>query len=95
MAQVTLTTRARRDLREIIHYIALDKPATAKVFGKKIIRSIRRLRQFPLGGRAVPKKNDPNIREIIYRNYRIIYWIREHGIEVLTIHHSSRILYLS
>ena len=34
---------------------------------------MRRLREFPESGRAVPEWGDPMLREVIWRHYRVVY----------------------
>ena len=43
-------------------------------------------------GRVVPEIGDEAMREVIYRNYRIVYVVDrdDEEVEVLTIFHSSR-----
>ena len=66
-------------------------PSYAPVFVKKVIEITQRLELFPRSGRIVPEIGDEAIRELIYRNYRIVYVVDEAGeeVEVLTIFHSS------
>lgn len=45
-------------------------------------------------GRIVPELENINIREIIYRNFRIIYRILDDSIEIARIIHGSRKLIL-
>ena len=71
--QVTLSPSARRDLRAIVRYISLDSADRAIAFGQLLIRSTKRLADFPEMGRTVPEFSDPAIREIIVRSYRVIY----------------------
>jgi len=52
------------------------------------------LEQFSNLGRRVPEYKDPNLREIIYKNYRIIYAIKEEQLEVISVMHGSRKLKL-
>jgi mRNA-degrading endonuclease RelE of RelBE toxin-antitoxin system len=43
--------------------------------------------------RIVPEKNEPNLRELIIGNFRIIYQIKsETEIIILIVHYSSRSL---
>jgi len=42
----------------------------------------------------VPELDDPNLRELILRNYRLIYRIFEEKIQIIRILHGSRILNL-
>jgi plasmid stabilization system protein ParE len=47
----------------------------------------------PLSGRVVPELNNENLRELIFRNYRIIYEIiPDKQINILTIHHHARLV---
>jgi plasmid stabilization system protein ParE len=50
------------------------------------------LGQFPEIGRVVPEYNKPEIRELIYRNYRIVYRTKPDFIEIITVFQGSRIL---
>ena len=71
--QVALSPSARRDLRGIVRYISLDSPERAVRFGQFLISSTKRLADFPEMGRVVPEFDDPAIREIVVRSYRVIY----------------------
>ncbi len=42
----------------------------------------------------VPESEKPDIREIIYRNFRIVYRLKKENIEIARIIHASRILKL-
>ncbi|EKO08799.1 toxin-antitoxin system, toxin component, RelE family [Leptospira interrogans str. C10069] len=45
-------------------------------------------------GRVVPEFNIENLRERISGNYRIVYRVNKfHNIEIVTIHHSARLLH--
>ena len=69
--QVALSPSARRDLRDIVRYISLDSPERAVTFGQFLLNSTKRLADFPEMGRVVPEFDDPSIREIVVRSYRI------------------------
>lgn len=78
------------DLRSIRDYIARDSEYYAAEIVGQLIHSAERLLQFPRLGRVVPEVRDENIRELIYRDYRIVYRITGGQIEILTIVHGSR-----
>jgi len=42
-----------------------------------LIESVRHLSAFPRLGRVVPEKNDENIREIVFKPYRIFYRVKD------------------
>src|SRR4051812_46790613 len=57
----------------IVRYISLDSPERTITFGQFLVNSIKRLADFPEMGRVVPEFDDPAIREIVVRSYRIVY----------------------
>jgi addiction module RelE/StbE family toxin len=64
---------ARDDLRGIQDYIAKDSPTRARQFIEKLVSTVDRLIQFPESGRRVPEDTALNVRELIFKDYRIIY----------------------
>ena len=97
MSVVFWTEQARADLAAIHAFIRQDSPHYASVVATRLIAATERLRQFPKSGRAVPEFEDPFIREVVHRPYRIVYRIvyRLVGadeVHVLTVHHSSQSL---
>ena len=77
---------------EIIKYIARDSPAAARNFALKIIEAVDILEVFPMTGRTVPEYRDTNIREILYRNYRIVYQLTHGSVTIVTVFHGSQLL---
>ena len=69
---------ARDDLHDIVVFIARDNPNRAMSFGYELISETDRLQEFPELGRTVPEYRNDNIREIIFRPYRIVYRV-DHG----------------
>ena len=93
MARVRLTEQAQSELDAIIEYYERVGAAEfAEVFEEKVIAQVRRLERFPRMGRVVPEIGDDAIREVLYRNYRIVYVVDrdDEEVEVLTIFHSSQ-----
>jgi len=64
---------AREDLHEVVSFIAQDNRAVAESFGYLLMSKVDLLPQFPEMGRVVPEFADSNLREIVFRSYRIIY----------------------
>ncbi|MEW6102492.1 MAG: type II toxin-antitoxin system RelE/ParE family toxin [bacterium] len=79
-----------KSFEDIIQYIAKDSSYYASNFGRKVLESIENLMEFPKMGRIVPEYNKPNIRELIYQNYRIVYRIGKNIIYILLIIHGSK-----
>ncbi|HUJ09964.1 MAG TPA: type II toxin-antitoxin system RelE/ParE family toxin [Verrucomicrobiae bacterium] len=92
MAEVRWTLQAADDLEAITDFIAQDSPHYASLFAIDVFAAVERLEKFPESGRVVPEKNDPNVREIILGNYRIVYRLRKDMMELLTIHHGAKLL---
>jgi len=90
--RVIWSPRASSHLEEICEYIAKDSSTYASIFAERILHIVKALPAFPESGRIVPEYNNPNLRETIYGNYRIVYrWKRSDGhIEIVAICHSAR-----
>lgn len=84
---------ARKNLQTIRDHYRQFSEATAKQVTKGIIHATRRLEVFPKSGRMVPEISDPDFREVIWNDWRIIYMIPSEGeeiIEILNIIHSAQ-----
>ena len=92
MAEVRWTPQAAGDLEAITDFIAVDSPNYASLFVIDVLTAVERLVVFPRSGRVVPELCDPNIREIILGNYRIVYRISGDLVEILTVWHGARLL---
>ena len=90
--KIIWSEQAREDLREIITFIALDNPATAESFGYLLMTKVDALAQFPRLGRVVPEEDDEDIREIIFRSYRIVYQVieKQQVVAIARIWHGAR-----
>jgi len=88
--RVTWTPQAKADLKSIGDYIARDSKVYASNFVKKLRQAARALRYFPKRGRVVPEYEDPEVRQILLRKYRIIYRVKESSVEIVRIIHGAR-----
>jgi len=89
MSQVKWSPSASRDLDGIHEYISRDSLKYAQLTVRRIIEMVDELPIFPRAGRIVPEIQNRNIRERIYKSYRIVYRINIDAIEVLNIFHTS------
>ena len=94
MVVIRWSIGALDDLESISAYIEQDSSEKAIVLVKGIFEKIEQLKQFPYIGRKFPDREDDQLREIIFKNYRIVYEIKEEIIEILIIAHGSRLLKL-
>jgi len=92
MAEIEIlwSRRAVDDIEELVSYISQDSELYAVNFATKIVNAVETLKVFPEIGRIVPEYNSPGIREIIYRNYRIIYKLIPGSVEIVTVFQGSR-----
>ena len=91
MRRLRWTLRAREDLSNIRAYITEQSPNYAALVVERVVSATDRLAQFPESGRAVPEFAHPDVREVIYRPYRIVYrLVGRDEVHVLTVHHSAR-----
>lgn len=89
---VIFAPSARRDVENIVQYIAEDSPERAAEYGRFLADSVRRLGEFPLMGRTIRDTDLPGYREIIVRAYRVIYRLRAdpERVEIMRFWHSAR-----
>lgn len=82
---------ARIDINNIYDYIAHDVPYYAVMFVDRIMNAVDKLQDNPRIGRKVPECGyQDNIRELIVHGYRIIYFVNDDIIRILTVVHGSR-----
>lgn len=90
--KITWSPLAVEQVRDIVSYIALDKPSAAEKWAEKIFNSVERLIDFPDSGRVVPEINRNEIREVVQGNYRVIYKVEEKEIFILIVKSYRQIL---
>ena len=79
-------------LQEIETYISSDNPIAAIELIDKIILLAESLTENPEKGRIVPELSLSQIRELIYKNYRLVYLLKKNSIEILTVFEGHRLL---
>ena len=79
-------------IQEISDYIGADSPMAAEKWVNTVFDKTDSLVGLPNSGRIVPELRNPEIREVIFGNYRIIYKIGTDVLSVLTIRHTKQIL---
>ena len=88
--EVVWSYEATDDLDVLAEYIAKDSAFYAAAFTQQILDISRSLNEFSDRGRIVPELGNPNIRELLIREYRLIYGIEKSRIVILALVHGAR-----
>lgn len=89
MAEIVWSPQAIADVESIKAYISRDSEHYATLVVDRIIAAVERLDAFPESGRVVPEIGDASIREVLWRNYRIVYRLAGSSVEVVTVFHGA------
>ena len=91
MVKLIYTLPASIDLHNIFIYISSDSIVNAKRFIRVLKDHIKSLKQFPEKGRQISAKTFPTLRQVLYKNYKIIYTYEADKITIHVITHQSRL----
>ena len=69
-------------LADQVEYIAFDKPLAARKFKEDILKLLKEIPTNPFSFRKSIYFDDANIREVIFKGYKIVFRITEDSIEV-------------
>jgi plasmid stabilization system protein ParE len=76
--------------------IAREKPgAAAKWVGELFFAAVGTLGRMPKRRRRVPETDRPELRELLFGSYRVIYRIEPKRVSILTVRHARRLLDLA
>ena len=90
--KVKWSHEALEHLLAIEDYISKDSPARAIKFVDQLIENAEILSDKPRIGRIVPELANPDVRELLCKKYRIVYRLKAHHIEILTVFEGHRLL---
>lgn len=94
--RVTWSREASENLVEIEEFIARDSLERAVRFVDTLIDHTEAiLADNPRSGRIVPEIDNPDMRELIYRGYRIVYRLKGDILDILTVFEGHRLLRLN
>lgn len=92
---VTWSREASENMVEIEAFIARDSLERAVRFVDALIdHADAILTDNPRCGRVVPEIGNPDMRELVYRGYRIVYRLKGDALEILTVFEGHRLLRL-
>lgn len=90
--KILWTKEALLRLQEIENFISKDNPTIAIEFVDKLITVAETLTDNPEKGRVVPELALEKIRELLYKNYRIVYLKKKTSIDILTVFEGHQLL---
>ncbi len=90
--KIIWTREALENIIEIENYISENNPLKAVEFTDLLINKCEHLIDNPDIGRIVPEVSDASIRELIHKNYRIVYRHIDEEIRILTVFEGHRLL---
>ena len=90
--EIVWSAQAIEDVESIREYISRDSPHFGSLVAESIVDAVERLRSFPESGRVVPEFGEPTLREVLWRNYRIVYRLSPKAAEIVTVFHEARLL---
>ncbi len=90
--KVYWTDRAKHRLKAIHDYISEESPAITDKTVRKIVAKSRQSAEHPHAGRKIPEYQRNDCREILPHPYRVVYRIRSHQIDVLSVMHDRQLL---
>jgi addiction module RelE/StbE family toxin len=86
------TREALLRLQEIEEYVSRDNPLAAIEFVDELISLAETLKDNPEKGRIVPELSLENIRELLHKNYRIVYLVKKNSVDILTVFEGHQLL---
>ncbi|MGA1839523.1 MAG: type II toxin-antitoxin system RelE/ParE family toxin [bacterium] len=90
---IVIAKAAEDDLDGIWNYISVDSIKNATNFITEIEERIYSLENYPLRNPLIPENEilGSKYRHLIYKDYRIIYRIKNYSVYILRILHGSRL----
>lgn len=77
---------------EIGAYIHREDPQAAERWIRQVFERVKQLDAFPLSGKRNKETDRKDIRELSWKNYRIIYRIDRETVSILTVRHAKQML---
>jgi addiction module RelE/StbE family toxin len=90
--RIKWTNEALIRLFEIEDFISQDSLERAEKFVDQIIEHAETLSDKPLRGRTVPEISNPDLRDLIFKKYRIVCRIKGNSLYILTVFEGHRLL---
>ncbi|MDZ7936718.1 MAG: type II toxin-antitoxin system RelE/ParE family toxin [Emticicia sp.] len=91
MISIHWSNKVFDDILLIKEHLGHSSEVLGEIFVDKVFEKVELLKTFPRMGKEVTELNRKDIRELIFKQYRIVYRVKsEDKITILTVQHSSR-----
>lgn len=90
MSSIAWTEPALDDLKAVRSWIGRDSQPLADRVVERIVDAVEQAIPFPRIGREVGEVDDPFVRELLFRTFRIVYRTEADRIVVLSVLHGGR-----
>lgn len=88
--RVVWSLLALERVQAIAEEVAGERPATVMRWVRALFKRVHQLRQYPQSGRIAPDFARPEIRQLPYPPYRIIYRVEGARVLILTVRHGRQ-----
>lgn len=95
MRKIRWSHQALRDLQELGRYLSSKNPTAARHLLTRLRERVAALVEFPMMGRIVPELMREELREILEKNYRIVYLVSDEFIDIVTVFEAHRLFPLA
>ncbi len=85
--RVIWSTLALERVESIARTIADDRPGAAQKWVRQVFARVAQLARYPESGPMVPELTRPEVRQLPYPPYRIVYKVEANRVVILTIRH--------
>jgi len=91
VTRIVWAPQALDDVLAIRDYLSRGSVEYANLTTELIVAAVSRLERHPRSGRVVPEVGERSLREVIVRDYRVVYRLRRDVAEILTVFHGARL----
>jgi toxin ParE1/3/4 len=81
---------AHRELEEAVRHIAEEAPKAAGALLERLLTTASSLATLSDRGRAVPERQDPAVRELLVKPYRLVYLVSADRVVILGLIHQRQ-----
>ena len=88
--RVDWSDHALEQVEEIFAYIVRDRPSVTVDIVDGVFDTTARLRELPEMGPPYPPADDPNVRFILFKTYRVVYCIEQGCVFISSVRHTRQ-----